>query len=57
MADGARSLWMWLRQVTGDAAYESYLRAARTGGCEPMSRTEFYLDSLQRRYSTPSRCC
>jgi uncharacterized short protein YbdD (DUF466 family) len=56
--------WSWLRQVTGDAAYDNYLRGIRRrGSCfegsvpPPMSRSEFYLDSLRRRYSTPSRCC
>jgi uncharacterized short protein YbdD (DUF466 family) len=63
-----RAAWSWLRQVTGDAAYENYLRHARQGVQEgpfstavgisaPLSRAEFYLDSLRRRYSTVSRCC
>jgi uncharacterized short protein YbdD (DUF466 family) len=60
-----RRPWQWLRQVTGDAAYENYLRGVRRrtpGGvvdasAPRMSRSEFYLDSLRRRYSTPSRCC
>jgi uncharacterized short protein YbdD (DUF466 family) len=72
-----RGAWSWLRQVTGDAAYENYLRhasqRAQTGapggarnaalrgapaaGTPPLSRAEFYLDSLRRRYSTVSRCC
>ena len=61
----------WFRQVTGDAAYENYLRSARresagarhSSPAEPvdvapvMSREEFFLDSLRRRYSTISRCC
>ncbi len=60
-----RSAWFWLRQVSGDAAYENYLRCnskrADTGAslpsALPLSRTEFYLDSLRRRYSAVSRCC
>jgi hypothetical protein len=75
-----RTIWRWIRQVSGDAAYENYLRsthrvaraetasvAARTmpAGCcsthatsaQPLSRSEFYLDALRRRYSTISRCC
>jgi hypothetical protein len=78
---GLRFLWWWIRQVTGDSAYENYLRfAARTAvaatdvgaghracpdgaatGGRPyediMSREEFFLDSLRRRYSSVSRCC
>ena len=64
----ARSAWTWLRQVTGDAAYENYLRSVqRTAGCDslapvragsrPLSRTDFYLDAIRRRYSSVSRCC
>jgi uncharacterized short protein YbdD (DUF466 family) len=53
-----RAFW-YLRQVSGDAAYENYLRrasAARIGG-HLLSREEFYLDALRRRYTGPSRCC
>ncbi|HTA52857.1 MAG TPA: YbdD/YjiX family protein [Candidatus Acidoferrum sp.] len=51
--------WSWLRQVTGDAAYDNYLRHAvhNAEGQRSLSRAEFYQESLRRRYSTPSRCC
>jgi hypothetical protein len=58
--------WSWLRQVSGDAAYENYLRCARrhalsgtAEGSAPvlLSPAEFYLDALRRRYSSVSRCC
>jgi hypothetical protein len=73
-----RNLWRWIRQVSGDAAYENYLRSTRRiadgarvdartmqAGCcsthatsaQLLSRSEFYLDALRRRYSTVSRCC
>ncbi len=56
-----RFLWWWLRQVSGDAAYENYLRSARRAtvgvAAHIMSREEFFLDSLRRRYSSVSRCC
>jgi hypothetical protein len=51
---GFAGLWWWLRQLSGDAAYESYLRSA---GAPILSRQEFYLDSLRRKYSGVSRCC
>ncbi len=63
------SIWSWLRQVSGDAAYDNYLRStrraeARAGSCamhatatRPLTRAEFYLDALRRRYSSISRCC
>ncbi len=73
IASGARVAWWWLRQVMGDAAYENYLRSAsRRRGvgeaakacCEQpgragrlLTREEFYLDALRRRYSGVSRCC
>jgi hypothetical protein len=72
-----RSIWSWIRQVSGDAAYENYLRStrriaemARAGSCtmhagcsthaisaQLLTREEFYLHALRRRYSTISRCC
>ena len=77
-----RNIWSWIRQVSGDAAYENYLRSTRRvahaeaemarvdsrtmqAGCcstratsaQLLSRGEFYLDALRRRYSTVSRCC
>jgi len=58
----AAGVWWWLRQVTGDAAYEIYLahysaRSAGRRGQPAMTRDEFYADSLRRRYSTINRCC
>ncbi len=47
--------WQALRVWSGDAAYEIY--AERAGGAPPLSREDFYLDTLQRRYRNPSRCC
>jgi uncharacterized short protein YbdD (DUF466 family) len=60
-----RGAWSWVRQVSGDAAYENYLRCitrhsdigASAAPAPLLSRAEFYLDSLRRRYSTVSRCC
>jgi uncharacterized short protein YbdD (DUF466 family) len=63
-----RTMWVWLRQVSGDAAYDNYLRSMRrSAACDlpvlagsahtPLSREDFYLDALRRRYSTISRCC
>ena len=75
----SRNAWLWLRQVTGDAAYENYLRSNRralqaavaladpcpgrashltpAASAQPLTREQFYLDALRRRYSTISRCC
>ncbi len=59
----ARQIWWALRQIFGDAAYENYLQSIRRNAAHggniaiPLSRDQFYLDSLQRRYSKISRCC
>ena len=59
----AWQVWWALRQIFGDAAYENYLQSVRRNVTRdekiaaPLSRDEFYLDSLQRRYSKISRCC
>ena len=47
--------WRLLREWSGDAAYETYL--ARPARGPRLSREEFYLDSLRRRYRGPSHCC
>ena len=54
-----RRLWRGLREWCGDAAYESYLRSKAThpASCRTLSRTEFYVEQLNRRYSRPNRCC
>jgi uncharacterized short protein YbdD (DUF466 family) len=56
LTSGAARAWAWLRAVSGDDAYESYMsRAARPG--PPPTREEFYVDQLRRRYSRPRGCC
>jgi uncharacterized short protein YbdD (DUF466 family) len=54
-------LWWWLRQISGDAAYENYLAHRRVSpqesGTAAMTREKFYADSLHRKYSTINRCC
>jgi uncharacterized short protein YbdD (DUF466 family) len=52
----ARS-WSFLRDLTGDAAYDAH--AARAQACrEPLrSRKDFYLEGLRRKYDGLNRCC
>jgi hypothetical protein len=64
---GFKNFWWWFRQVTGDAAYENYLRrsskrAAAHSKCEHTpagiaSPEEFYLDRVHRKYTGISTCC
>ena len=54
-----RKFWRGLREWSGDAAYESYLRSPRTpaNASQMLSPAEFYVEQLNRRYSRPNRCC
>lgn len=51
-----RQSWRGLRDWCGDSAYERYVRATRKDG-PVLSRRDFYVEQLNRRYSRPSRCC
>lgn len=52
-------VWCGIREWSGDAAYERYLRTHQRHGCgsPPLSPEAFYLEQLQKRYSRVSRCC
>ena len=52
--DWLRHLWAGLRELSGDVAYERY---CRDNPRPALSREEFYLDRLRRKYSGVSRCC
>jgi hypothetical protein len=63
-----RSCWWWWRQVSGDAAYENYVRCAMRGpgkhaageSCNVgkiASAEQFYLDRLRRENARINRCC
>jgi uncharacterized short protein YbdD (DUF466 family) len=51
------AFWTFLRAWSGDSAYETYTRRQQALGKTPLSREEFYLDALQRKYARVSRCC
>ena len=54
-----RKVWLLLRQVLGEGAYECYcehLRSRHPGTPVP-SAEEFYAQRVEERYSRPSRCC
>jgi uncharacterized short protein YbdD (DUF466 family) len=54
-----RRVWHGIREWCGDAAYERYAKShAKHSGCAVLlSREEFYLQQLHKRYSNVSRCC
>ena len=55
----AARLWLGIREWCGDRAYERYQEAhARRGsGAAQLSRRDFYVAQLEKRYSRVSRCC
>jgi len=57
VGSGLANVWNYLRAVMGDQAYERYVEVARRDGVKPLSAEEFYVESLERRYSKVSRCC
>ncbi len=54
-----RRVWRGIREWCGDAAYDRYLQAQsrHPDATLPLSREEFYLSQLQKKYSRVSRCC
>jgi uncharacterized short protein YbdD (DUF466 family) len=54
-----RRFWRGFRDWCGDSAYDRYLQsgATRSAPCHPLTREEFYVQQLNRRYSRPNRCC
>lgn len=48
-------LWGFLRHWSGDADYDIY--RARVDGPAALSREQFWLESLKRRYDRITRCC
>ena len=59
VARAAALAWRGLREWCGDAAYERYLQShsKHTYGATALSREQFYLEQLHKRYSRVSRCC
>ena len=51
--------WAGLRQITGDDAYDRYLeRHEKTHPDVPaLTRDEFYVSELDRKWSGVNRCC
>ena len=57
IGQAAAAAWHWLRGFTGDAAYEGYLRHAARCSDARLTAQQFYLQSMQRKYTRPNRCC
>jgi uncharacterized short protein YbdD (DUF466 family) len=56
-----KRLWAVLRELTGDDAYERYLRHWRAqhgaGGTAPLDRASFYREEQRRKWDGVRRCC
>lgn len=56
---GLRSLWAYLRRVSGDDAYERYVAHLRAchPDATPLSPREHFRRRHEEKWSRPSRCC
>ena len=56
-----RRAWTWLREVTGDDAYERYLAHWRArhaaDGAVPLDRATFCREEQRRKWDGVRRCC
>lgn len=54
-----RNLWQFLREATGDDAYERYLdhHRAHHPGQAPLTRRDYYRQQQENKWSKVSRCC
>ena len=52
-------LWHYLRQVTGDDAFERYIahRKRAHAGEAPLTRRQFFKLRQEEKWSKVSRCC
>lgn len=59
LPDDLRKLWDFLRNLSGDDAYERYLeRHARVHpDVPPLSAEAFFADEQARKWSGVNRCC
>ncbi len=54
-----KNLWHYLRQVTGDDAYERYIAHQNLAhfGEPPLTRQQFFKQRQDEKWSKVSRCC
>jgi uncharacterized short protein YbdD (DUF466 family) len=55
-----RKAWSLLRELTGDDAYERYLRhwqAQHAQSGAPLSRAAFFREEQRRKWDGVRRCC
>ena len=54
-----KQVWQYLRQVSGDDAYERYLAHHRQThpGKVPMTQEQYFKKRQEEKWSKVSRCC
>lgn len=54
-----KHLWQYVRQVTGDDAYERYVAHQQVAhaGEAPLTRHQFFKKRQDEKWSKVSRCC
>ena len=54
-----KHLWRYLRQVTGDDAYERYIAHQKLAHAAepPLTRQQFFKKRQDEKWSKVSRCC
>jgi uncharacterized short protein YbdD (DUF466 family) len=54
-----RAAWRYVREVSGDDAYERYLEhhAAHHAGEPVLTRKDYFSDRQRRKWTGVSRCC
>lgn len=59
MGEPLKQVWRFLREVTGDDAYERYLahHCLRHPGREVLTRQEYFKLRQEQKWSKVSRCC
>lgn len=59
LAERLQALWRLVREISGDDAYERYLRhcAAEHPGLPSLSRRAFFKEEQTRKWNGVNRCC
>jgi uncharacterized short protein YbdD (DUF466 family) len=59
MKKAVKTVWECVRTVTGDNAYDRYLQHHEQThpGTPPLTRREFYDESMDMKWSGINRCC
>ena len=52
-----RTVWQYLREVSGEEDYPRYRARVLAAGEEPLAPDAFYLSRLRQKYWRINRCC